>query len=441
MSNTVLTRTVSGSDSTYTYKKNTVSVWLKRSQLGAACFFEGWYSNAFATQVYFLSSGELVLNAASSTSGSAFQIVTNRKFRDVNSWYHIVISIDTTDATSTDRCKIYVNGVRETSFASASYPNQNASVQWSGTGNTQFVGRRESGGAGLYYDGAMSYLAYIDGTAELPTIFGETDTTTGQWKIKTSITPSVAWGNFGFLILKDGNSLTDASPNSNNFTVGAGTLTDYKDCPSNVLATLNPLWTQESTRVPTLTLGNNMFSGGSSSTWYQTIGTLGFSSGKYYWEAKYNAGTNLGKNLVGAVGIDGMTDGKFYEKTPSIFYKNEDGGEYRLNNSQSSGNYGTLAQNDILGCAIDMDASTPTATFYKNGTALVSNISLTGFAGKTIVPAVSTYSSGEFQMNFGNGYFGTTAVSSAGTNASGNGIFEYDTPTGYTALSTKGLNL
>ena len=440
MSNTVLTRTVSGSDSTYTYKKNTVSVWLKKSGFGAACFFEGWYSNAFATQVYFLSSGELVLNAASSTAGSAFQLQTNRKFRDTSAWYHIVISIDTTDATSTDRCKIYVNGVRETSFASASYPNQNASVQWSGTGNTQFVGRRESGGAGLYYDGAMSYLAYIDGTAELPTIFGETDTTTGQWKIKTSITPSVAWGNFGFLILKDGNSLTDASPNSNNFTVGAGTLTDYKDCPSNVLATLNPLWTQESTRVPTLTLGNNMFSGGSSSTWYQTIGTLGFSSGKYYWEAKYNAGTNLGKNLVGAVGIDGMTDGKFYEKTPSIFYKNEDGGEYRLNNSQSSGNYGTLAQNDILGCAIDMDASTPTATFYKNGTALVSNISLTGFAGKTIVPAVSTYSSGEFQMNFGNGYFGTTAVSSAGTNASGNGIFEYDTPTGYTALSTKGLN-
>ena len=42
--------------------------------------------------------------------------------------------------------------------------------------------------------------------------------------------------------------------------------------------------------------------------------------------------------------------------------------------------------------------------------------------------------------NFGNGYFGTTAVSSAGTNASGNGIFEYDVPTGYTALSTKGLN-
>ena len=44
------------------------------------------------------------------------------------------------------------------------------------------------------------------------------------------------------------------------------------------------------------------------------------------------------------------------------------------------------------------------------------------------------------QFNFGNGYFGTTAVSSAGTNASNLGIFEYDVPSGYTALSTKGLN-
>ena len=50
-------------------------------------------------------------------------------------------------------------------------------------------------------------------------------------------------------------------------------------------------------------------------------------------------------------------------------------------------------------------------------------------------------SSCEVKANFGNGYFGTTAVSSAGTNASNNGIFEYDVPTGYTALSTKGLNL
>ena len=57
-----------------------------------------------------------------------------------------------------------------------------------------------------------------------------------------------------------------------------------------------------------------------------------------------------------------------------------------------------------------------------------------------MIPAYSTYENGVGSLNFGDGYFGTTAVSSAGTNASGIGIFEYDVPTGYTALSTKGLN-
>ena len=441
MSNTVLTRTVSGSDSTYTYKKNTVSVWLKRSQLGAACFFEGWYSNAFATQVYFLSSGELVLNAASSTSGSAFQIQTNRKFRDTSAWYHIVISIDTTDATSTDRCKIYVNGVRETSFASASYPNQNASVQWSGTGNTQFVGRRESGGAGLYYDGSMSYLAYIDGTAELPTIFGETDSVTGQWKIKTDITPSVAWGNFGFLILKDGNSLTDASPNSNNFTVASGTLTKTEDNPSNVFATMNPLIPGQTNY--TYSHGNNTITQGSSA-WVKSNSTLGMISGKYYWEAKYVSG------LYTVVGVDKTDTATPYPSTSSSAVGWKRNGNVEVGTTPQT-DIASYAHGDIVSVALDMDnacvyfgkggvwqnSGDPTSGASKTGA-----YSLPSYVANTpYFATVSPYSSGATSMNFGNGSFGTTAVSSAGTNASGNGIFEYDVPTGFTALTTKGLNL
>ena len=69
--------------------------------------------------------------------------------------------------------------------------------------------------------------------------FGETDATTGEWKIKTS--PKFTYGNNGFFILKDGNSVTDQSGNSNNFTVGGGTLTKTEDYPSNVFATWNPL--------------------------------------------------------------------------------------------------------------------------------------------------------------------------------------------------------
>ena len=67
----------------------------------------------------------------------------------------------------------------------------------------------------------------------------ETDATTGEWKIKTS--PTVTYGTNGFFILKDGNSVTDQSGEGNNFTLGGGTLTDLKDNPDNVFATMNAL--------------------------------------------------------------------------------------------------------------------------------------------------------------------------------------------------------
>jgi len=436
MSNTYLTRTPSSSGNRKTF---TFSFWFKRSKLSSNQNIYNQYnsSNGYNSAILFNSSDDFII--WDYTNAYQLNLITDRKFRDVNAWYHAVIAVDTTQATASNRAKIYINGVQETSFSTATYPSQNLDLRINEYQPQQIGVFRYASTNGNFFDGSMSHFHFIDGTAYDASAFGETDATTGEWKIKTS--PSVTYGTNGYWILKDGNTITDSSPNSNNFTVGGGTLTKTEDNPSSVMCTLNPLWTLESTRVPTLTLGNNMFSGGSSSTWYQTIGTLGFSSGKYYWEAKYNAGTNLGKNLVGAIGIDGVSSGVFYEKTPSIFYKNEDGGEYRLNNSQSSGNYGTLAQNDILGCAIDMDASTPTATFYKNGTALVSNISLTGFAGKTIVPAVSTYSSGEFQMNFGNGSFGGTALTGTTySGADGSSTFQYEPPTGYSAVSTKGLN-
>jgi len=452
MASTFLTRTVSGSDSTYTYKRNTVSVWLKRSGLGDACFFEGWYSNAFATQVYFDSNTNLTINAASSTAGSAFQIVTNRKFRDINSWYHIVISIDTTDATSTDRCKIYVNGVRETSFASASYPNQNASVQWSGTGNTQFVGRRESGGAGLYYDGAMSYLAYIDGTAELPTIFGETDTTTGQWKIKTSITPSVAWGNFGFLILKDGNSLTDASPNSNNFTVGAGTLTNYKDCPSNVFSTMNSLANFETQWA--LFENNNTYVRSAGTGEAFIASTLGIppTSGKFYTEVKYTQGGSASN--IGISGRMNPTAAGDYVGNKADSYVYRQNGEKKSDDVSSS--YGdSYAPGDIIGIAVD--ATNSKIYFSKNGVWQNSGNPESGATGTGAAFTISTTPTDGFYFmacakesgsdknyyawNFGNGFFQTSAVADNSTaTASTPGVFNYAVPTGYQPLSTKGLN-
>ena len=440
MSNTYLSRTLSGSSSREQW---TFSAWVKISGNPTGSYgylFSCTDAANHTARISIMNNNVAKFGFVDSLISTDVQ--TNRLLRDNNSWYHLMVVLDTTLGTSSDRVKLYVNGVRETSLANTTYPSVNAGglINYKGGSYVHNIGSYN--GSSNFFNGCMSHVHFADGAMLAPSVFGETDIDTGEWKIK--VDPTFTPGTNGFSILMDGNTITDQSANSNNWSSNGAGVTKTLDNPSSVMCTLNPLWTQESTRVPTLTYGNTMFSGGSSSTWYQTIGTLGFSSGKYYWEAKYNAGTNLGKNLVGVVGIDGMSSGKFYEKTPSFFYKNEDGGEYRMNNVQSNLNCGTLAQNDILGFSIDMDASPPTARAYKNGTALFGNIDLTSFAGKTIVPAVSTYSSGEFQMNFGNGYFGTSAITTNSGNgyagAEGASKFNYQPPTGYSALNTKGLN-
>ena len=122
------------------------------------------------------------------------------------------------------------------------------------------------------------------------------------------------------------------------------------------------------------------------------------------------------------------------------------------NNGSIVATYNTVTTNDIVGIALDLDNNK--VYFSKNGTWQGSSDPSAGTGGISITAPASNrtgfyfFGSGDeatnsavHNANFGNGYFGTTAVASAGTNASGIGIFEYDVPTGYTALSTKGLNL
>ena len=423
MATTYLSRTL-GTPTLAT--KATCSLWFKRSkpdENGSIIF-----GNSNGGGIFLSSNNSMYVY----NNDSSF-LQTNRLFRDVNAWYHVVYSVDTTQSTASDRVKLYINGVQETSFASSSYPNQN-SASLLGTATEHNIGRNNSGSN--FFNGSMSHVHFIDGTAYDASAFGETDAN-GVWTIK--ISPSVTYGNNGFFILKDGNSVTDQSGNGNNFTVAGGTLTNTEDNPSNVFATLNPLWSLDNEG--SYSNGNTTWSSSSSNAWYQGMGTLAFSSGKYYWEVKVTGSTNVDKSTIGICGVDaGVQTGQLQDKTPSVFFKNEDGGEMRVNAVTGTDDYGTFAQNDIMGIAVDMDSLT--MSLYKNGTILVNAHDISGIgSGSVMTPATMHYNQNTHQYNFGNGYFGTTAVASAGTNASGIGIFEYDVPTGYTALSTKGLNL
>jgi len=113
---------------------------------------------------------------------------------------------------------------------------------------------------------------------------------------------------------------------------------------------------------------------------------------------------------------------------------------------QGSGFNTTYTIGDIISLALDV--TNGAIYFRKNADAWLNSGDPTSGATRTGAVTLTTgegyclggtvYSS-TFSANYGNGYFGTTAISSAGTNASNIGIFEYDVPTGYTALSTKGL--
>jgi len=368
------------------------------------------------------------------------EVRTNRAFRDLSAFYHIVLSVDTTQATSSDRVKIYVNGEQETSFAQSTYPSQNYNTEVN-KASAHYIGKVNIGTT--YYNGSMAHVHFIDGTAYDADTFGETDATTGIWKPKTA--PSVTYGTNGFFLKFENSGAfgTDSSGNANNFTVN-GTMTQTIDTPSNVFATLNALQP-----ISSISYSNGNLTFTNSATAHRMVNsTLAVSSGKYYAEVKVST---LGGNYpqIGIIDTDKF-DNDDYLGSADAGYAYVSNGNKQYNNSATS--FGdTYTTGDIIGIAMDLDNHK--LYFAKNGTWQNSGDPTSGATGTgsayDLVTNVS-YTFGQssndggtdpvYNWNFGNGYFGTTAVSSAQNPDDGIGIFEYSVPTGYKALCTKSIN-
>ena len=436
MASTYLERTVSaGNQQIFTY-----STWVKFSNPSGtdnALFGDdGGYPNFFVNKN---STQQFRIGATASDSSTIYDLITTQVFRDTSAWYHIVIAVDTTQATSSDRVKLYVNGEQVTSFSTETYPSQNANICIGASGNAFRIGQF----SGVwFFEGSMSHVHFIDGTAYDASAFGETDATTGIWKPKTA--PSVTYGTNGFFLKFENSGAfgTDSSGNANNFTVN-GTMTQTIDTPSNVFATFNPLvkvWSGDTTLSNgNTTVTNSAALDGSPPT------TIGATSGKYYWEMKQE---NANDVFIGVCG-DGFVSDNLYNNysgitsnaTTGLLVYNSNGDKV-VNGSTSSSFFTSYGSGDIIGIALDLDSATKTVTFYKNGVVdsagaqnLPTNMQSGAVFGVAIVDDSATVSA-----NFGNGYFGTTAVSSAENPDDGIGIFEYAVPTGYKALCTKSIN-
>ena len=422
-----LNRTPSSAGNRRTF---TISFWVKRSNISALMkpFSAGAVSSPF-TAVEIESTDQLRFVYFNGTSVDT-DLSTNRLFRDVSAWYHIVWSVDTTQATESNRVKLYVNGNQETSFDSShnTYPTQNFDFNFN---NNQIheIGR------GVYnsaenFDGYLAEFIMIDGQQLDATSFGEFDEDSGIWKPKDVSGLTFSTNGFYLDFENSGSLGADVSGNGNNFTVNNLTSVDQStDTCTNNFATLNPLYKQASSY--TIADGN-LTANNSSNTWRGLAGTIGVSSGKWYWEAKAISGVGSSYLSFGIGDSEQIPNGDAEPTASSRIYSYKHNGDKANNNTQTS--YGdTWTNGDII--SILYDADNGTLKFYKNGSDQ-GNAFTSLDTSKIWLPITENYGTAVMSMNFGSPPY---TITSGNSDANGYGNFEYAVPSGYYALNSKNL--
>ena len=109
-----------------------------------------------------------------------FYISGTREFRDTSAFYHLVLSVDTTQASN--NISLYVNGDL---YSQGSY-TQNSDTRVNSSAATHRIGARTTLGSqdGLFLSSQLSQCYFIDGLALGPENFGFTDPLTNTWRPK-----------------------------------------------------------------------------------------------------------------------------------------------------------------------------------------------------------------------------------------------------------------
>ena len=436
-SSAYLTRTPASAGNLKTW---TFSCWFKRGNLGLTyptIFSTNDIDPGQYTSIIFLNE-TLYLNA--SGTGANYTLITNQVFRDVSGWYHLVWSVDTTQATSTDRMKLYINGEQVTSFSTATYPSLNKDLDVNAT-TLHAIGYFAD--YGRYWDGYLSDIYLIDGQALDPTDFGET--IDGYWR---AIPYAGTYGTNGFHLDFNGNT-NDASGNGNDWTANNISAHDYvPDSPTNNFATYNiNVNTGQSLTYEEGNL-NNSASGSfwSSSVWQQS--SLGVTGGanaeKYYFEyctTTSGSGQATGVAVQSSLAIDTVShnDGVIYYNT-SV----KTGSTVTVSGITNNPTY------DVLRFAFDASngkvwIGNSTGWFNSGDPAAGTNESgtIANYDGSVLVAVTNrTTITSDHIFNFGqdSSFAGFKASGSAnGSDANGIGDFYYAVPSGYLALCTANL--
>ena len=374
-------------------------------------------------------------------------LVTTQVFRDFSSWYHIVVAVDTTQATASNRIKLYVNGVQVTAFGTANYPTQNYDWNVNNTVLHTFGDDAANVPTSLYhFNGYMAEINLIDGQALTPASFGQTSAITGVWE---PIKYTGTYGTNGFyLSLSDTSSIgKDFSGRGNNWspnnfsTANDSTFDLMRDVPTQWApqgvtdvggvvrgnyCVLNPIQRYDtSSAAGTYSAGNLIFASGGIPT--HAFGTMAIAPGNtdgWYWEGVC---TSMDSART-YIGILSPTDGPASVGAPYAF--NTKGvlsrtGDYfqTLTNGTSDATYTSYTTNDVVMVAYKNGK----LWFGKNGTWMNSGnpAADTGAVSTTLSTSKEWFP-----------YFGYNSTWS--TNF-GQRPFTYTPPTGFKSLCTTNL--
>jgi len=403
--------------------KWTYSLWMKKSGIAGTGFNLPYLIATVGTGAQgFIGFGGTQADDLYFGYGGAGRRISPALFRDPSAWYHLVFSIDTTQATETNRAKLYVNGVQFSWTTSTAIGlNDTTQINQAVAHN---IGRQPSQPYDTF-NGYLTEVNFIDGQALTPSDFGEYNADTGVWQ---PVKYTGTYGTNGFYLDFNDNTTTttlaeDKSGNGNDWTANNISLTSgvtydsMTDTPTiyadgGNYCTLNPIGsrrTDGSGGVAGAINGNldgvNIGSGG----WAMIGSTIAIPSGggKFYFEGRVGAtgqSMSIGVQRVNTtfaapyiVGFGGDSNGYSYTN---------DG--YKWNNGSTA--YGSsAAAGDIIGVAVDASGGTSSMEFYKNGVSM--GVAFTGITSD-LVPAFSSVAgAGSLSINFGQRPFAYTPPS------------------------------
>jgi hypothetical protein len=404
----------------------TLSNWVKRGVLSARQHIFVSANPVVNTggqqefQIVFDSSDKIQITGGVSGVSLDFDVVTTQVFRDPSSWYHVVVAVDTTQATASNRIKLYVNGVQVTAFSTSSYPTQNYNTSV----NLINFSHRFGGSGTAYFDGYFAEINFIDGQALTPSSFGAANANLGGMWQPLKYTGSYGTNGF-YLPFTNTTSTTtlvaDSSGNGNNWT------------PNNISLTAGVTY-DSMTDVPTLTnattanyavinpinqSGQTITNGNLTTLWSATAAgnrsSFAMSADKWYWEVTM---TDVSNQInTGIVRTDSsLTVDLTVVGSNAVIYVGLNGNRYI--NGSVAGYGAAYVGGDIIGVAVDITNNT--IIFYKNGVSqgTITGLSLSGFSWYAATGNANNQANQKVDYNFGQR------------------PFSYTPPTGYVALNT-----